>query len=752
NDAAIQGMDDLETADDVFTYTVSDGTAPVTTTLTVTVFGNNDAPTIQVDALSKEVDEKGLADVGSGELADGNGGNQSDQSEVATGTFTIADTDGLDDIQSITLGSNVLTIGNGVGEFADFNAMIGETANTTYGTVEITGYAAGVFSYSYTLTSPFSHTPGVDDGITTEPSADSFVVKVNDGITEVSATVNIDIVDDIPNVVTPDLGFVTNTTGVSGTTTGKLDIDGNIDNNLGADRAGGTISFAVTNGTDSGFTSAGLTIYLFVSSDGQTLIGSTTNPDGVLDGDDVAVTDNQVFVAALNHDATDVSDDTYTFTLTGQVDGGQTSFSVSDVGFDFVGGNDPYSYFDDTNPLDANGDQDVLLTPMINGVSAGTTNTSDIAIGVSSGNSIGSNEALRVDFVNGISGDPTKNISQADYSNAPNQDHVFDGHNLVNGATAIFTAINSTSDIRIKAFIDDDTDGSTVGVGNAQQDITSVTISYNGDAQTVTSTDASVLVGGVTYTLNWTGDDLVVGGIVADTQVSVFTDNQLTTVEYHHEAGATFKIEGFGASVPEPGDLIKMDFDVQLTDADGDTVLVPGAVSVNISPEDHTILTGDSDQTGDTDAYTILGTEDDNILIGGDGNDVLVGFAGSDELTGNDGLDRFMFVGEDSGSGADTVKDFTTTEGDILDISDLLGGVTEDAATLDQYLHFENTVDGTVVHINADGDYALNTNETGKDEHTVLLEGVDLTAGGTLTDQQILDTLLTNNNLDTDGQ
>ncbi|MBQ0711786.1 MAG: retention module-containing protein, partial [Porticoccus sp.] len=49
DDAAIQAMDDTETADDVFTYTVSDGNTTNTTTLTITVFGSNDAPVAVAD-------------------------------------------------------------------------------------------------------------------------------------------------------------------------------------------------------------------------------------------------------------------------------------------------------------------------------------------------------------------------------------------------------------------------------------------------------------------------------------------------------------------------------------------------------------------------------------------------------------------------------------------------------------------------------------------------------------------------------
>ncbi|WP_461519793.1 VCBS domain-containing protein, partial [Porticoccus sp.] len=233
NDAAIQGMDDGDKADDVFTYTVSDGTTTNTATLTITVFGSNDAPTISVDSLSKTVNEKGLAAGGTGENVDGDSGNMSDQSEVTTGTFTIADPDGLDDIKSITLGTNVLTLGGGPGQFASFSAMVGQTFDAGYGTVVITAYSAGVFSYEYTLTSAYTSDPSADDSTNTEINADSFVVKVSDGTTEASATVNIDIVDDVSV-----LDAFTSLVGINAIPNVAGSYSGTYEGTFGADGAG----------------------------------------------------------------------------------------------------------------------------------------------------------------------------------------------------------------------------------------------------------------------------------------------------------------------------------------------------------------------------------------------------------------------------------------------------------------------------------------------------------------------------------
>ncbi|WP_369959560.1 retention module-containing protein [Pseudomonas benzenivorans] len=296
------------------------------------------------------------------------------------------------------------------------------------------------------------------------------------------------IEDDVPTIITPDYAFLVNNIGQSATGV-KLDIDKNIHDNMGADNQGGRVRFAEINGSDSGYTTNMLKIYLYVSADGQTLVGSTTMPGAGLDASSASVLANKAFTSVLSPDSGVLqSNDTYSFTLFKQIDGGVGTFTVKDVGFVFRGGNDPYAYFDDTITNDANGDQDVLLTPMVGGVSAGTMNTSSIAGGVGSGNSVGGGEGVRVDYVKGLSGNTVKNVSDANYAIAANQDHIFSGHNTVNGGFAVVTS-TSGSTIRVKAF--DDSDGNNI-VGDGTPDkITRVQIAYN-------NAMAMVMVAGVT--------------------------------------------------------------------------------------------------------------------------------------------------------------------------------------------------------------------------------------------------------------
>jgi hypothetical protein len=188
----VQALDDGDTPlTDVFNYTMSDGTTNDTATLTISITGLNDAPTIIANATSDTVYEAGLIS-GSGT---GPGASIS-----ATGSFTIADTDGLDDIKSVTIAGQTFTVAD-YANFAAFTAAIIAAAPIAiaggYGTVDITGYSNGTFSYTYTLTNTYDGN-GLGAGYNTVPDADSFVVSVSDGTAPAAtATVNIDIVDDV---------------------------------------------------------------------------------------------------------------------------------------------------------------------------------------------------------------------------------------------------------------------------------------------------------------------------------------------------------------------------------------------------------------------------------------------------------------------------------------------------------------------------------------------------------------------------
>uniref|UniRef100_UPI00260BE2D9 type I secretion C-terminal target domain-containing protein n=1 Tax=Pseudomonas sp. TaxID=306 RepID=UPI00260BE2D9 len=89
-------------------------------------------------------------------------------------------------------------------------------------------------------------------------------------------------------------------------------------------------------------------------------------------------------------------------------------------------------------------------------------------------------------------------------------------------------------------------------------------------------------------------------------------------------------------------------------------------------------------------------------LQGGAGNDILLPGSGINTMWGNSGADTFMWLKGDTGT--NTIKDFSTTEGDKLDISDLLQTATVD--TIGKYLTATTDATGTTLSINSSGKIA----------------------------------------------
>ncbi|MGD9479330.1 DUF5801 repeats-in-toxin domain-containing protein [Shinella sp. G-2] len=159
------------------------------------------------------VDEAGLANG-----TDPDGAQDPTLRATTTGTFRISDPDGLDDIASLTINGQTISIGG----------LVGSSIAGTLGTLTITAYdtTTGVVSYGYTLTSPF--TSAGPNSPSTEQDKDIFSLTVTDqdGL-NASATLNVDVTDDGPRIVSVSANTATKVTldegdtnaGVAGTST-----------------------------------------------------------------------------------------------------------------------------------------------------------------------------------------------------------------------------------------------------------------------------------------------------------------------------------------------------------------------------------------------------------------------------------------------------------------------------------------------------------------------------------------------------
>ena len=119
-----------------------------------------------------------------------------------------------------------------------------------------------------------------------------------------------------------------------------------------------------------------------------------------------------------------------------------------------------------------------------------------------------------------------------------------------------------------------------------------------------------------------------------------------------------------------------------------------GGITVGSTPETLNIHSQSGNTlTGTDSADWLFGSSGDDRILGGLGDDVLRGGQGNDILTGGMGSDLFVWGNGDAGTAGqpaiDTITDFNPTQGDKLDLADLLKGVTD------------NSVDGLLNHLSA---------------------------------------------------
>ena len=114
------------------------------------------------------------------------------------------------------------------------------------------------------------------------------------------------------------------------------------------------------------------------------------------------------------------------------------------------------------------------------------------------------------------------------------------------------------------------------------------------------------------------------------------------------------------------------------------------------------LLGGNGNDTlyGDAGNDILDGGQGNDTLYGGDGNDILIGGQGNDTLYGGDGADMFVFT---DFSGSDRVKDFRVSEGDSLNITDLLQGYDPLADVISDFVKLVSCKGEVQLKVNADG-------------------------------------------------
>ncbi|MGH1378754.1 MAG: calcium-binding protein [Alphaproteobacteria bacterium] len=112
---------------------------------------------------------------------------------------------------------------------------------------------------------------------------------------------------------------------------------------------------------------------------------------------------------------------------------------------------------------------------------------------------------------------------------------------------------------------------------------------------------------------------------------------------------------------------------------------------------------GDDTISGSLHDETIYGMAGDDSIFGDEGNDILYGGLGADMMSGGQGADRFVFEGQSAFSDIDIIEDFSISEGDALDIADLLIGYDPLADAISDFVQITDNGTDSIVSVDRDG-------------------------------------------------
>ena len=198
------------------------------------------------------------------------------------------------------------------------------------------------------------------------------------------------------------------------------------------------------------------------------------------------------------------------------------------------------------------GSDDLLLTPAGVGTTInGNANAAGVSGGGGSGLGIGSGEAIRLDYVNDLTGNPA---GSGGFDDPLNRDFVFADHYEVNGAVVSFGGINAGS-AAARFTAKDDPDGpignNAVGDG-AVDHVTSVAIRFGAETKIVALASPfvnPVMVGGHAFTITGQADgSVIVDGLVNGATIATYTATGFNSLEVAYVSGNPFTITGFGTA------------------------------------------------------------------------------------------------------------------------------------------------------------------------------------------------------------
>lgn len=151
--------------------------------------------------------------------------------------------------------------------------------------------------------------------------------------------------------------------------------------------------------------------------------------------------------------------------------------------------------------------------------------------------------------------------------------------------------------------------------------------------------------------------------------------------------------------------------------------------------------------TGNAKANSLNGSAGEDVLYGYAGKDTLIGGADHDVLTGGTGADTFIWYLADKGSeGAaviDNITDFSLTQKDKLNLSDLL--VSESSDNISNFIDITLNGSNTEIRISSTGNFSSGIYNASNEDARIVLESLNLL--GSSDEATLLASLLNRNSL-----
>ncbi|OBT01318.1 hypothetical protein A9261_04350 [Vibrio tasmaniensis] len=199
----------------------------------------------------------------------------------------------------------------------------------------------------------------------------------------------------------------------------------------------------------------------------------------------------------------------------------------------------------------------------------------------------------------------------------------------------------------------------------------------------------------------------------------------------------TLKVEAVSEETDNNDIAISQNIDLNLN-----IVANPRDIDVSSETDDALLVASgfNTELTGGSGNDRLVGGSGDDTLISGDGNDTLIGGGGSDILTGGNGMDSFVWLNIEDGV-ADTITDFNLSEGDQIDLREVLPELKDATVNMTTLLqHIDAKVDGNDVEL------TINPDGLGTTEQVIVVEDLapQLTLSGTMP-SDILDALVQQN-------